>query len=251
MELDLDLYIKKINESSLLNWWPKVKHLDVPMPRTIIIEVSGEDIDYIIEHRRVPENLYKRVRSAADEVGYPAFLRTDQLSGKHEWNRTCFVEKPENLERNIVELVMMSIIMIMPSMPVKAFVVREFLELDWRFKAFSGLPIAPERRYIVSDGEILAHFPYWPTDAISFYGIQKPENWRELLEEVNAETGEEVSLLSGYASRIGRALGGFWSVDFAKSREGVWYFIDAARGEVSWMPREVAEDLRRKGYIIV
>ena len=62
-----------------------------------------------------------------------------------------------------------------------------------------------------------------------------PESeWLPLLRELNTQTDDEIQLLTDYAERIGKVLGGYWSIDFAKGRNGTWYFIDAARGEVSY-----------------
>ena len=53
-------------------------------------------------------------------------------------------------------------------------------------------------------------------------------------ENLNTETPEEVALLSGYASELGRILEGYWSVDFCCDRDGKWWFIDAAEGNASY-----------------
>ncbi|MDD5453969.1 MAG: hypothetical protein PHW62_00515 [Candidatus Ratteibacteria bacterium] len=55
---------------------------------------------------------------------------------------------------------------------------------------------------------------------------------------MNEETDEEIALLSGYAEKIAAILNeGAWSLDFAKSRSGLWYFIAAAEASKSWHPR--------------
>jgi hypothetical protein len=61
------------------------------------------------------------------------------------------------------------------------------------------------------------------------------DDWEALLAEANRE-GDEVTLLTDYAEKIGAVLPGWWSVDFMLGADGVWYFIDAAEGEKSWHP---------------
>ena len=71
----------------------------------------------------------------------------------------------------------------------------------------------------------------------------------ELLREMNNETKEEVELLTEYAEEVGRYVKENWSVDFMKSKDGKWYFIDMAREEVSWKPKK-QEKLNSKIILI-
>jgi len=234
-------------ESSMLSWLPKVSSLPIPQPRTVVVVLSEEEREALMEGAML-SGLIRRLRRAAAEIGYPLFLRTDHLSGKHLWGRTCYVADGEALIRNALFLADYSMSVDILGLPVNAFVLREYVELDSAFRAFAGMPIARERRYLVNNGEVVAHFPYWPKEAIEFWrGVEPPSDWEKKLEELNCETEEEVELLTGYAEKIGSALSGFWSLDFAKAKNGTWYFIDAARGEISWMPRSIAEKLKAMG----
>ena len=173
------------------------------------------------------------LKQAARKFGYPVFVRTDHLSYKHGFLDYCYVESEESLIRKIYNVIEVGLCM-MPPLPTKAIIIRKYIVPDYKFRAFNGLPIAPERRYFVRDGKVVKHMPYWPEDAIKFWTVPEPEGWREMLKEMNMETEEEIKLLTEYAEAIGSALGGYWSVDFMRGRDGKWYFIDMARGEVSW-----------------
>lgn len=72
-------------------------------------------------------------------------------------------------------------------------------------------------------------------------GRKEPDDWRELLAGLNHETAEEVEQLTSYAECIGHALPGYWSVDFARERNGEWYLIDMATGEASWHSKDCPE----------
>ena len=221
------------NNSSMTYWWPLVQDCGVPMPRTEMVPVGG-DISSILDGGDFPERLVADVTAACERMGYPAFLRSDRLSGKHEYIETCYVPGPEKIAQHICAITeehAMSFDLPMP----EAFAVREFLELDAPFKAFNGLPIARERRYFIRDGAVVCHHPYWPADAMRY--PSRPD-WRTLLAALSVE--EHTGILTDYSMAIGRRLTEFWSVDFAQTKSGAWYFIDAARGENSWHPEHGA-----------
>ncbi|MGB9848917.1 MAG: ATP-grasp domain-containing protein [Moorellaceae bacterium] len=236
MYKELELRGKYEAESRLTRWWPKVEAIDVPKPETIILPFPARDILSVAEPEwgGDPRKILDAVARAADTLGYPVFLRTDLVSGKHGWKNSCYVATRESLPRCLFGVVEANLL---ADVVPEALVVRRYIPLVSAFTAFYGdMPVAKERRYFVENGRVLCHHPYWPEDAIRFPGGREPEGWRERLAEINEETSEEVELLGGYAARLAAALDGFWSVDFALGRDGVWYFIDAARGEISWHP---------------
>lgn len=58
-----------------------------------------------------------------------------------------------------------------------------------------------------------------------------------MLEELNKETIEEIKTLSTYSQRISHVFQGYWSVDYACTRNGTWYLIDMANGYASYHPK--------------
>lgn len=214
---------KFAEESSLLKWFPVVEKLNIPTPETIIVKVPTSP---------------KTIKEAAKKLGYPLFMKTDLIAGKHDWEDTCFVEKAEYLEGNIINLVSeLEITDMEAGSPFNALIFREYIELDSRFRAFLGMPVARERRYFINEGKIQCHHPYWPPHSIRFWSNTKePKNWKHLLKEINTETDQEISILSQYAQMVAGVFKDDWAVDFAQAKTGTWYLIDMQKSPISWHP---------------
>lgn len=227
-----------MKKTSMLYWWPRVKDLGIPMPKTEIVEVPYDDLVRLLDDKRLSSKDEQRLIEAGDKIGYPLFLRTDMASAKHQWERTCFVPKVEELFKHIWALIDQTLASGMfGELDPSALVFRELLRLNSFFTAFSGLPISVERRYFVRDGSVECHHPYWTHDAIKHSWRQPSEpDWGERLAALNKESAEEIELLTRYATRAGEVLKGYWSIDFAEARDHTWYLIDMAVGEESWHP---------------
>jgi len=245
-DINWELYWELVTMSSMLNWWPKIKDLDIPKPKTEILELNTEELIQLAGYKKRKEETAEKVLKSARKIGFPLFMRTDQYSAKHHYKNTCYVPREDVLFQHIEALLQESDDVNMVGLPTKALVFREFIELNYGFKAFHGLPIAKERRYLIRDGEVIRHFPYWPEDAIRFWSVKEPENWREILKKLNIESAEEVKLLTSYAEKVAKAIDGFWSVDFAQAKNGTWYLIDMGRGEISWTPEVAIERMKRR-----
>lgn len=235
-----------MDPDSMLYWWPKVitPPRIVPMPQTVLIEHHAE----MGEHGEVIdiEKVEGKIRDGIREVGLPAFIRTDQMSGKHSWKKTCFYDGSGELWKHIATLCDASWGADLLGFRVSGFAVRQYIELETRFTAFWGdMPVARERRYFVQDGHVICHHPYWIEDAIRRPSIP---DWEYELKDLNRETKPEVDTLTSYAEDLSRKLPGYWSLDFARARTGGWYFIDAAVGENSWHPECQLARRREKGY---
>jgi hypothetical protein len=228
-----------MDKTSLLYWWPKIKDLEIPVPRT---EIQKLPDGYRCEFWKVldgkakwPPVWFSDTIELVSQIGYPLFMRTDLYSAKHSWGDICFVEESDKLLSHIWRLLEASE---MVSLGYEALVLREYILLESAFTAFAGdLPIAKERRYFVRDGDVICHHPYWPADAIEqSYFLPEESDWKELLVQLNQEDEVEIALLSDYACGVSEKLEGYWSVDFAKGQDGIWYLIDMAEGEKSWHP---------------
>ena len=229
------------NGNSMLVWWPKIKNLGIPVPKTEFVPIAREEMmESAVNGTPLSPGVkdsITQVRALADSFGYPVFIRSDLSSGKHSWKNTCFVRNPDEIEGNIINLCGEHELWTLLGLNYKAIAVREFLELEATFTAFSGdMPINKERRYFIQNGEVICHHPYWPADAFNSHPARMAgdSNWREKLEILNAEDTVEIGILSTYARVVSNALPGFWSVDFAKTKSGVWYLIDMALGENSY-----------------
>jgi len=224
--------VTNANKTSMNYWYPRIRHLPIPMPKTEIPVtkdvhewwrlLDGEDT--------LSEEEKQAIRDAAAKVGgYPVFMRSDLCSGKHSFERTCFVQNEDDVIRHIWAIVDENCCC---DCMMESIAIREYIPPAAKFKAFRGLPIAPERRYFVRDGEVVCHHPYWIEDAIRHPDC---EDWQILVAIVNVEA-EEVPLLTGYAEQIARELGGDWSIDFMLGADGIWYMTDMATAMQSWHP---------------
>ena len=229
------------DRNSLLYWWPAVQRLGIPAPDTEIVMIPDGLLEGILGHE--PEKLaeagwpkfFQAVADAADRMGgYPVFLRTDILSGKHNWDDTCYVPSLRVLEKHIGALIEESYIPLGIPDP-QAFVVREFLPLQSAFKAFHGLPISLEWRLFAQDGELECLHFYWTPDAIKGWGRYKlPKDWKQQL--ANLASIEPPVEVEAWARAVTKELGGAWSVDVACDMEGQWHLIDMAEAERNWHP---------------
>lgn len=253
-----------MNFNSMLYWWPLVQDVArAPKTEFVVIDPPAEAVSlasgcriHQVEHGwdeikpdcEPPIYAYKdEILAAAARIGYPLFMKTDLTSGKHTWDRSCFVREEANFMHHVNFLLEEHecALGFERDAPVRAIVLREFLTLDSAFKAFEGMPISRERRYFVEGGRVLCHHPYWPEEAMRFWSSKEPDNWRAELARLNTETEAEMRTLSVYASNVSHAMaragdlpnGGQWSVDFALNKEdGNWYLIDMALAEQSWHP---------------
>lgn len=238
------------NKNSLLYWYPKIRDLPIRQPVTCWHPV---DCFKILDEPEYRESIVRQLLQIGEAFHYPLFMRTDLASAKHNYDSTCYVKSAHNLSGNLFRLADSNLAI---DLIFDHVVLREHISLASKFKAFEGLPIAPERRYFIRDGEVLCRHPYWPWDALRFNDILCPDNLGledrvdyinqkrkeisdlalQLLETMNRETDEEVALLTSYAEMVSRTLPGAWSVDFAKARNGDWILIDMAEAKRSWHP---------------
>lgn len=251
------------NESSLLYWYPKIAD-ELPTPLTQILVVDCEERSQLIgmlDGNKISRNLGYKIKTAANVIGYPLFLRTDQASAKHDFKDAALVKCEEDLMSHIYKTIEHNVNAGIMGLNWNALVFRKFMDVHAPFNAFNFMPVGKERRYYVRDGKVICHHAYWVEGAIEEWErhtaflhriAQKsggdapaicklPAGWKQILNDVNTETPDEISELSGYAAKFGQRVPGYWSVDFAQFRVGdedIWYLIDAARGELSWHPAD-------------
>jgi len=230
-EIERDAADRLMND--LPCWFPLLLASGVSVPRTRIVRTRVPLIDLL--DGKPPEGLDAFIASLRIEAerlhGPPVFLRTGQTSHKHGWRRTCYVTDLDALVGHVRELVEFSEIADMIGLPYQTWVLREFLDLDARFTAFDGMPVAVERRFFVAGGRVVCHHPYWPVEAIE--GHTDEADWRRLLAETNAVTEAESATLLPMAQRVAEVFHD-WSVDFARTKAGDWYAIDMALARTSY-----------------
>lgn len=229
------------NSNSMLVWWPKIKDLGIPVPKTEFVPIAREEtLESVCDGTPLTPGVkdsIAQVRNLADSFGYPVFMRSDLSSGKHSWKNTCFVRKADSIESNILTLCGEHELWTLLGLNYKAIVVREFLELETAFTAFSGdMPINKEFRFFIKNGEVICYHFYWPEEAFNSHPARMAgtPDYKVKLRELNQLSEQEDKLLNSYARTVGAVMPEFWSVDFAKGKNGVWYLIDMAVGENSY-----------------
>lgn len=216
----------------MLYWYPKIKGLKIPQPKTEIFEIGEELADYHFMETKLKERM-PEIKEVAQKIGYPLFLRTDQASHKHNWKKAAFVESEEELESHIRDTLEFNYLADMMGLHPVALVFRQYIPMNNLFTAFYGdMPVNPEIRFFIKDGEVVCWHWYWIEDAIENPSLK---NWKELLQE------EKKNLSDSWKSSVWQVADifkneGYWSVDFCKAKDGRWILIDMALGENSWHP---------------
>ncbi|HPA47814.1 MAG TPA: hypothetical protein PK395_18770 [bacterium] len=232
----------EVNRSSMLYWWPRVENIDgIRKPKTILVPTDTLKCLEFLDGKGWPLDV-DDLKSACERIGYPVFMRTDHYSGKHSWNKTCFVEGPENLLPNFARLIDK---VCMVELPIDAIAIREYIPMATLFYAFHGkMPINPEIRFFVRDGRVECWHWYWIPEAIKKSGapvLDKMANeiyeseWRSIL--INAQQSPGIG--PNHVCKIWEVaplFQGYWSIDFCLSVSGEWVLIDMAEGEKSWHP---------------
>ena len=226
--------------SSFLVYWPLIKVLNIPQPKTMIVLIESKEMERLYEGELI-WSLRDKVQSVIDiHFTLPVFIRTDLSSGKHSWKDTCFFDGSKKLSHHLMGIAEFNFMADMMGLDFKAFVIREYIPMASRFTAFRGdMPVNPERRYFAEGGNVLCHHPYWIPGAIEACSQKASKrNWRALIKKMNHESAEEIGRLSTYAIQVSRVCPGFWSVDFCQAKDGRWILIDMALAQASWHPED-------------
>lgn len=225
----------KKNKTCLSYWYPRIKEgiPEILMPETELVFCNAGDKWHLFDGKKTPhiEDVVRRLTIAANKMGYPCFMKDGIFSGKHDWDNTCFIQGPDQIFKHLYNIAEMAETYGVMDVSLY-FCIRKFIPTAPAFFAFNGMPVTCERRYFVKEGKVVFHHPYWIPDS-----IQNPtsDDWAELLEELNKETKEEVLYLKVLTEKIGILLGGAWSVDWLKDREGNWWLTDMAEAHKSFI----------------
>lgn len=224
-----------IDRNCLSYWFPIIEKAGLPVPKTEIFRTDAklwELCDGIVPEGIEP--LIAQIGDSGDRLGWPCFLRTGHTSGKHDWERTCFLPSREAIPAHMGALVEYSEMASIIGLPSSVWVVREMLPVHplYRCTRFHGMPVVPEVRAFV-DGERVAYIqPYWPEGALE-QGQPDCENWRDTYRLEHSIRTSQRLCCEDLASRAGKAVGGRWSVDLLQTDRG-WYLTDMALAEESF-----------------
>lgn len=256
-----------MNQNSLCYWFPLLEkyHSQINYPQTFIYPLDHLNPLDLIENKSAIQSFILNDVSKIDlifnQLGFPLFMKTDEFSGKHSWEKTCFIPNKALFIPNLARLIEESYMVDICGLPLDALIFRKFIPLESRFTFFEGnMPVARERRYFIKNGQIQCHHPYWDQlvfedvfktedkmfESLNKMGInhsyskkfspEKRDQIRQWVHEINVETPEEIEILTSYCQTIIPSFPEYWSVDFAYGLDKKWYLIDMALGEVSWHP---------------
>lgn len=235
--------------NSFLYWYPKLQEAGLEsvipqsiLPRSLMVLYDHARAAMMLEDLNFKysewDEVLENVHVAAEQIGYPVFIRTDLSSAKHCGPGSYLAKSREDISKILCETVVDNEMKFWMSMDQpRAFIVREFLELDAFFTAFGGLPINREWRFFANKNEVICAHPYWPEEAIQFWEIPEPPDWKEQLAILHAPLHHlEWEDLNEWAIRAAGACDASetWSVDFAKDVNGMWWLIDMAEMKSSY-----------------
>jgi len=220
-------------------WFPKIEAAGLPVPRTTLLTMPRDALSDLFlffdgeKPKGLAEPFFEEVKSAAAKIGYPIFLRTGHTSGKHDWERTCFVSGPNDVLSHVVNLIEFSEMASLIGMPLEIWAVREMLQTIpfGTCKRYHNMPICREFRFFVDDGEIQCWHPYWPLDSLLKQGRAEFPN--RIFDYGEFCALENETPLREIAIAAGKAVGGAWSVDLLETENG-WFLIDMAEAHKSW-----------------
>lgn len=230
-------------------WFPRLVSAGLPVPRTEIVATDVE-LMYLLDGKTPSgfDAFLSQMELAAGRIGFPCFLRTGHGSGKHDWERTCYLTQQSDLTNHIVALTEWSAIVDFMGLPTNVWVIRELLPTVPQFVAFRGMPICREFRFFVRDSDVLCWHPYWPKDALEKgFSIKEggdlledqvvrdiPDRWQERYEALCYMPANDKDSLHRLASAAGSAMAGdAWSVDILETKRG-WFITDMAEAASSF-----------------
>lgn len=238
----------KLNPNSALYWLPAARAVtdeyDVAVPETEVVEFDFMQTIPMLEGEPADGFPWGELDSALCDLGWPAFVRTDLSSAKHDGLEGIQANDVDDAESLVGTLVADAA---KKMMRPAAILVREWIDIESEFNAFDGLPIGVEFRVFATPDEHLETHYYWPEES-----IENPS----LPETLWTSSRDQMALARrppwlGAAARMAAFEADFmhgidepdraWSVDFARDEDGQWYLIDMALAKDSWHPERGLE----------
>lgn len=241
----------RIDPTAMSYWLPKLEAAGLPVPRTKLFKMPADvqqeiwgAFDGEPGSGRIAE-FAKEVAVLAADFAFPIFLRTDHTSGKHEWKRTCFVERAADIASHIVTIAEYSDMADMVGLPWDNWAIREMLPTIPLAvcTSFGDMPVCREFRFFVENDVVLCVHPYWPAKALQQGGVGPDAMY---FYDALCRMDDAAPDIHRLASSAGTAVGGAWSVDILETRRG-WFITDMAEAHKSfhWDGCPMADIIRR------
>lgn len=232
--LRMDTQTKRVDRTCMSYWLPLLEAAELSVPKTILIPMSDEafrDVFRVFDGQPMTgdaEPFFQDIKKAADQIGYPCFLRTGQTSAKHSWDRSCFLPSADAIQSHVMAIVEYSECVTLVGLDCSVWAVREMLPTKpfGVCPNFYNMPLCREYRFFVSDGEVRCWHPYWPKEAIEQGGADA-----SLYDSLASTDGYEHAFT--LAHKTARAVAGAWSVDVLDTERG-WYVTDMAEARKSF-----------------
>ena len=258
--------------NSMLYWWPRVENLSAPKPITAVhnIEDIVEDVFLCIltEGGEACKKAKVEVRELATRLddmvrknigGYPVFMRTDYSSCKHYSTRIFGkplyrIDSMNDFVRHIFPLIAECHSYIPARTPFgpprpSAVVLREWLNIEKWTDKLPGPYGNIEVRVITENGSVIKIFPYYHRSGIErYFRSSDPEVLEDYRRNYVRAILEGIREIVVHAEAVATAPGireYNWSIDLAlvnKDGKRMWYFIDMALAEASWVPEHETEE---------
>jgi len=223
--------------NSMAFWWPKIKDLDIPQPKTVMVEVDPKIYFKIMcDENTIPDTDFIKFEEAIQSLGgYPIFCRGSQMSGKHHWKEACYIESKMQLHHNIFQI--LEAHFLTDKIPDAMFF-RQYIPMESYFTAWWGeLPVNKEVRCFIKDGVLACQHPYWPISALEQIEKHfiKDKDWRQKYQKLLDITKTDRQIIASHLIKLISVFGNeWWSCDFSKGFDGTWYLIDMAIGSASY-----------------
>ena len=225
--------------TALSYWFPLIKAAGLPVPETRIVKMPTDCQDDLWQAFDGKDGsgalklFADQLASIGEELGYPLFLRTDFTSCKHDWNKTCYVSKREDVLAHIYNIAEKSELMdMMGGLKWDTWVLRELLPTTHKAVCprYGDMPVCREFRLFVEGGEVKCFHPYWPEESLKQGGVKTDY---ELIAEMGLQGPDELAHLTALAVKVSNAVPGAWSVDILETQRG-WFVTDMAEAHKSF-----------------
>lgn len=162
---------------------------------------------------------FEAVHESVRRFGEQAIILKDYVkSRKHEWLETCYI--PNASDRNHVEQVVHLFLERQGDDLNEGLVFREFVELEFlENHERSGMPLSREMRVFVLDGR--------PVYVSNYWSAGQDQEFEPVLKQF-------LDMIASVESR-------FFTIDFAKRKNGPWLVLELGDGQTAGLPDDTDE----------
>lgn len=160
---------------------------------------------------------HERRQSVLDRLSVfgdkPIIVRDYVKSRKHEWYTACFI--PDASDREVVEATAQRFQDLQGTDFTGNLVFREYVELESAgVHPFSKMPLSVEWRVFYLNRKPIFQAPYWGPGTV---------------------TGDP-PVLDNFQQALNRVASDFFTVDYARRKDGTWIILELGDGQVSSIP---------------